>query len=110
LLAMESDEKSGRMPYSKKKDGSISGDIADKRQMQLLKAYVFGLLGKMVDEIASGCVTPNPYTRGSSHNACTYCPYSSVCHLETVTERRNYKTMSSQKFWEEVEKEVVDRG
>lgn len=110
LSAMESGENTHRMPFSKKKDGSLSGDIADTRQMQLLKAYVFSLLGKMVDEIASGCVVPNPYTRGSSHNACTYCPYSSICHLETVTERRNYKTMTAQRFWEEVEREVGSRG
>lgn len=110
LGAMEPGEKPVRLPYTRKKDGSISGDLADGGQMQLLKAYVFGLLGKMVDEIASGCVSPNPYTRGSSHNACTFCPYSSVCHMENVTERRNYKAMSTQRFWEEVEKEVKGRG
>ena len=110
LSAMEPDEKPVRMPYTRKKDGSIVGDLADLRQMKLLKAYVFGLLGKMVDDISSGCVAPNPYTRGSSHNACTYCPYSAVCHLETVEERRNYKAMTAQRFWEDVEKEVKGHG
>ena len=110
LDAMEPGDKPVRMPYTRKKDGSISGDLADGRQMRLLKAYIFSLLGKMVDEIASGCVTPNPYTRGSSHNACTFCPYSSVCHLETVTERRNYKAMTAQRFWEDIEKEATGRG
>ena len=62
--------------------------------------------GKMVDDIASGNITPNPYTRGSSHNACRFCPYGSVCHAPTVEERRNYKMMSAQRFWEEVEKEM----
>lgn len=109
LEAMESEDAPKRMPYTRKKDGSLSGDLADAEQFALLKAYVFGLVGKMVDDIASGCVTPNPYTRGSSHDACTFCPYGIVCHLETVEERRNYKAMTVQRFWDEVRKEVSDR-
>lgn len=110
LSAMDSTDDPYRMPYSRKKDGSISGDLADSRQFQLLKAYVFALLGKMVDDIASGCVTPNPYTRGSSHNACTFCPYGAVCHQELVENRRNYRMISAGQFWEDVEREVTKRG
>lgn len=110
LEAMEHGDTVIRLPIKRKKDGSVSGDIADEKQLALLKLYVFGLLGKMVDEIASGNVTANPYTRGSSHNACSFCPYTSVCHLETVEGRRNYKAMSSQLFWEEVQKEVETNG
>ena len=74
--------------------------------MQLLKGYVFALLGKMVDDISSGCVEPNPYTRGTSHNACTFCPYGAICHRDEVPGRRNYKTMTAQRFWEEIGKEM----
>lgn len=110
LNAMESSEKPVRLSYTKKKDGSISGDLADRQQLRLLKGYIFALLGKMVDDIASGCVEPNPYTRGSRHNACAFCPYGAICHQETVEGRRNYAAMSSQKFWEEIEKEMSSRG
>ncbi len=110
MQAMESADAPNRMPFTKKKDGSFSGDIADSTQFALLKAYVFGIVGKMVDDIASGNVRPNPYTRGSAHDACAFCPYSAVCHLENVEDRRNYKAMSSQRFWEEVEKEVTAHG
>lgn len=110
LDAMESDDTPNRMPYSRKKDGSLSGDLANTEQFELLKKYVFKLLGNLVDDIASGCVTPNPYTRGSSHNACAFCPYGSICHQETVEDRRNYKTMTAKRFWDEVEKEVRDLG
>ena len=110
LDAMEPGEKPKRMPYTRKKDGTLSGDLADSEQFEMLKEYVFGLLGKMVDDIASGCVTPNPYTRGSSHNACTYCPYHAVCHEEMLDNRRNYKTVSAKQFWEDVKKEVSGRG
>ncbi len=110
LHAMENSESVLRLPITRKKDGSITGDLADERQFSLLKIYVSGILGKMVDDIASGNITPNPYTRGSSHNACTFCPYTSVCHLETVTDRRDYKAMTSNRFWEEVQKKVETDG
>ena len=110
LEAMEPENAPKRLSCSVKKDGTLSGDLADRDQLKLLKRYIFGMLGKMVDEIASGCVDPNPYTRGSSHNACTYCPYQAVCGHTTVVERRNYKTMSAERFWQEMEKEVHGNG
>ena len=110
LQAMEPGEDMNRLCCTRKKDGSLSGDLADREQLKLLRQYVFCLLTDMVNEIASGNITPNPYTRGTSHNACTYCPYGSICHQAQVDGRRNYKTMTAQKFWEEVEKEVGRRG
>ena len=106
LRAMEDTDTPTRLSCKTKKDGSVSGDVASSSQFQLLCKYVFHAISKMVDEIASGNVTPNPYTRGSSHNACHYCPYGAVCHSTTVEERRNYKAMSAQRFWDEVEKEM----
>lgn len=105
LQAMEPGEKPLRMDYSVKKDGTLSGDLATREQMKALKGYVFKVLSRLVGQIASGDVTPNPYTRGSAHDACAFCPYGSICHKESVEGRRNYKTMSAQRFWEELEKE-----
>ena len=68
------------------------------------------MLGDLVEQIVSGNVEPNPYTRGASHNACRFCPYGSICHSETVPGRRNYQMMSAQRFWEEVEKEMGKDG
>ena len=110
LYAMENTDQPVRLSCKRKKDGTISGDIATKEQFQLLSKYVFHLLGKMVDEIASGNIDPNPYTRGSSHNACRFCPYGCVCHSATVADRRNYKAVSSQQFWEQIEKEMKNHG
>jgi ATP-dependent helicase/nuclease subunit B len=110
LDAMEPGENISRLSFTRKKDGSLSGDLADSSQFRLLKTYVFQLLGNMVDEIASGKLEANPYTRGSSHNACTYCPYGSICHPEYVENRRNYKMMTAQRFWEEVDREVKKNG
>lgn len=106
LYAMENTDAPTRLSCRRRKDGTITGDIASREQFKLLNKYVFHLLRDMVDEIASGNVTPNPYTRGSIHNACRFCPYGAVCHAATVEDRRNYKMMSSQRFWDEVTKEM----
>ena len=110
LSAMEHCDKPIRLSYTRKKDGTISGDIANGEQFKLLKAYIFALLGKMVDDIASGCVEPNPYTRGGRHDACAFCPYGAVCHEATVEGRRNYAAIAAQKFWEDIEKEMSGHG
>ena len=105
LRAMEPGDKPLRMNYTVRKDGSFSGDLADREQLKDLEDYVFKTVAAMVEDIASGNVTPNPYTRGTSHNACTFCPYGPVCHKETVEGRRNYKKMEAQRFWDEIGKE-----
>ena len=110
LKAMEPGDAPFRMSYTIKKDGSLSGDLADRDQLKILEAYIFKILGRFVEEIASGNISPNPYTRGSSHNACTFCPYGNICHAATIKERRNYKAMKPEKFWEELTKEVTGHG
>ena len=110
LQAMEPGDNPKRLCCETRKDGSIVGDLADREQLKQLKAYVFKILGRMVDEIASGNVKPNPYTRGSSHSACDYCPYGAVCHKDTVEDRRNYKTMKADRFWNEIGKELGTNG
>jgi len=110
LQAMEPGDSPSRLNYSRKKDGSISGDLADRDQLKLLEGYIMKTLGAMVEDIASGNVEPNPYTRGSSHSACDYCPYGSICHKSTVAGRRNYKAMTAQRFWDEIGREMTSRG
>ena len=106
LHAMDDSDDYIRLSCKVKKDGTVAGDVASREQLKLLCSYIFRLLGNMVDDIASGNVTPNPYTRGSSHNACRFCPYGAVCHSASVADRRNYKMMSSQRFWDEITKEM----
>lgn len=110
LFAVENSETPKRLPIKRKKDGSISGDLATSHQFTLLKKYIYKLLEGIVDEIASGNVTPNPYTRGASKNACRYCPYGAICHFADVPGRRNYQAMSADRFWNEIEKEEQNHG
>ena len=58
-----------------------------------------------MDEIAGGRGDPNPYSRGSSHSACAFCPYGAVCARDKESGRRNYMTMTAQRFWEEIGRE-----
>ncbi len=104
LQAMDPSD-SGRLCCIRKKDGTFTGDLADRQQLKLLQGYVMQTLSKMVDDIAAGKVNANPYTRGTAHDPCAYCPYDVVCHSKTVEGRRNYKMMSAERFWEEVRKE-----
>ncbi len=106
LDAMEPEGSPKRLSCTRRKDGTVTGDVADREQLAALRQYVFRVLGRLVEDIAGGNVDANPYTRGSLHNACSYCPYKSVCNPATVPGRRNYKAMTAQQFWEEVGKET----
>ena len=81
--------------------------LADREKLKMLESYVFQLLKKGVNDIASGNVSPNPYSRGTSFDACAFCPYGAVCHPDRTADRRNYKEIKEDQFWETVEKEVL---
>ena len=106
LYAMEPSDQPKRLQIKRNKDGVVSGDIATSHQFQQLKKYIFKLLRNIVDDIASGNVTANPYTRGTSHNPCKYCPYDAICHPQQLSDRRDYKAISADEFWKGIEKEV----
>jgi len=110
LQAMEPGDNPKRLSCTFHKDGSISGDVADREQMKDLERYVFRVLANMIEDIASGNVEPNPYTRGTAHDACAFCPYGAVCRKAEVRDRRNYKAMSANAFWQAIEKELNGRG
>ena len=83
---------------------------ADREQLRKLENYVFGLLTGTVNDIASGDVTPNPYTRGTAFDPCTFCPYGPVCHPEQNAQRRNFERINEARFWETVGKEEKHHG
>ena len=96
--------------FTKAAEQFYISQTAITQQMQLLEGYILRVLGELVEDIASGNVQPNPYTRGSSHNACRFCPYGQVCHSDSVEGRRNYKAMTAEQFWEQVEREMTKNG
>ena len=102
---MEPGEEIVRLSCKRNKNDELVGDVADREQLRMLKDYIFRYLGGLVDDIAAGRGDANPDTRGSSHSACAFCPYGSICAGKKETGRRNYKTMTAQRFWEEIGKE-----
>lgn len=110
LLAMQPDGTPKRLDFSAKKDGTITGSVATREDFAVLEKYIMMLLRQIVDDISSGDVTANPYTRGSSHNACSYCPYGQICHPEQVEGRRDYAAMRADEFWERIRKKVNEYG
>ena len=84
--------------------------VADKDQMKLLRKYVFHVIRKLIGQIASGNVDPNPYRRGNNHDACRFCAYRTVCNPATVTGVRNFEETDAQRFWEEIGKELNQDG
>lgn len=92
------------------KDGQYGGDVISGEQMDLMKAHVHLALERMVDDVASGDVNPNPYFRGTNEKACGYCPYMFICHRNETANIRNYMTVKADKFWEDVENEVKRSG
>ena len=105
LDAMEPGGEFSRLSCKRNKSGELKGDVADSYQLKQLREYVFRTLAGAVDTIAGGSVEANPYTRGSSHSACAFCPYGSICAKDREAGRRNYKTMTASDFWERIGRE-----
>ena len=110
LLAMQPEGAPRRLDFSVKKDGTITGGVATRENLNDLEKYVMLILSQIVDDIASGNIAANPYTRGSSHNACSYCPYGQICHSGQVEGRRDYAAMKAEEFWDRIRKKVADNG
>ena len=105
LEAMEPGGEFTRLGCKRNKNGELKGDLADASQLRQLREYVFQTLAEAVDSIAGGSVDANPYTRGSSHSACAFCPYGSICAKDREAGRRNYKAMTAPEFWERIGRE-----
>lgn len=110
LHAMDPSEKLDTLDCSVTKDGTIKGNVADRESLGLLSDYMMKLLGAMAEDIASGNIEPNPYTRGKVHDACSFCPYGAVCHKQSVAGGRNYKALSAEEFWQGIGKEMQEHG
>ena len=112
LQAMEPGADPVYLPYKvSKKTGERSGDLADERQLNLVEGHVRHTLGALADSVWSGTIAPDPYWRGSEHNACRWCPYRAVCRVDSgEVPLRRLRSVSRSEFWETLEKEAKDRG
>ena len=110
LQAMQPEGEPQRLDFRITKDGEATGAVASREQLSDLEKYITMLLRQFVDTIASGDVSANPYTRGTYHNACAFCPYSQICGDEQEMGRRDYAAMKSNDFWEQIRRKVNAYG
>ncbi len=109
IQAMDPKEGHPLLNCSVNKNGDPVGDVVSRAQLKLMKEHVHLALDRMVNDIASGDVDPNPYFRGAKEMACEYCPYLSICHRNETAKIRNYAAIKADRFWDDIESEV-NRG
>lgn len=95
------------LPYRVTKDGCC-GDLASPAQMALLRRHVRRELARMTDEIFTGNITPDPYSRGAT-GACSYCSYAAICHPEP-SQVRSLKATKAADFWQTLACEEAEDG
>ena len=112
LQAMEPGTDPVYLPYkTSKKTGERSGDLADEGQLELVEDHVRHTLGALADTLWAGKIAPDPYWRGDEHNACAFCPYRTVCRVDSgEVPLRRLRAVSRTEFWNALEKEAKERG
>ena len=110
LDAVEPEGAPKRMTARISEEESKCRFVADKNQLKQLRQYVFHVIRKLIGQIASGNVEPNPYRRGNNHDACRFCAYKTVCNPATVYGVRNYEETNAERFWQEIGRELSDNG
>lgn len=112
LQAMEPDTDPIYLPYrTVKKTGARSGDLASEAQMELVSRHVQRTIAHLADEMAEGRIAPNPYWRGPDQNACRWCDYREVCHVDSgEIPLRRLQATPRERFWEILKQEEARHG
>ena len=106
LEAMEHEQPGRYLPLRSQRDGTLTGSLMSLQQLALLREFVRRRCGQLADGIASGEVSPNPARRGS-HDACQWCQWAAVCHLDAPNGApRMLPGVRQAEFWEKIEQEV----
>ncbi len=98
------------LPVSFNKDGSFrkNSSVATREQFDVLNHYVKTKISHIRQSILDGDAQVSPYMLGKK-NACTYCPYSTVCGFDTEIpgyEFRRLKNFADEELWNAFAKEV----
>ena len=98
------------LPVAFNKDGSFrkNSSVATREQFDLLNCYVKNKISYIRQSILDGEAQVSPYMLGKK-NACTYCPYSTVCGFDTEIpgyEFRRLKNFADEELWNAFEREV----
>ena len=102
-LAEKMDSTYMSLPASLKTDGSFrkSASLVNRKQFETLEGFVERKISEMKQSIEEGDVSVQPYELNRK-NACTYCPYSSVCGFDTKLPGyhfRRLKNLDERELW-----------
>ena len=70
-------------------------------QFRKMSVYLKKLVADLWDEICKGNIVPNPYKHGNK-SPCNYCPYSSVCRINSAETNITYnqiETLKNEDAW-----------
>ena len=98
------DQTLSSIPVAFKKDGGFysNSSVADRKQFQMLGNYVKKKIHEIRTDILRGDAQIAPYELGN-RNACTYCPYISVCGFDRKIagyEFRRLKNFTDDELWQ----------
>ena len=99
-LAMDEnlEGKSEVIPVELKKSGELSArsKVASSEEFEILEQYVHNKIAEQGQKIYAGDVSVNPYQNGTDCS-CNFCPYASVCGIDTKIPGYHYRTLESLK-------------
>lgn len=109
-VAGKMDRSLSSIPVTRNKNGSFSktSSVATREQFDILSRYVKRKIAGIQDAILDGEAGAEPYELGK-RNACTYCPYQSVCGFDKKIpgyEYRRLKNFSDEELWKAFAREV----
>ena len=102
-------DKSDVIPVEKKKDGNFSArsSVMTGEELQMISNYVNYKIKNIGREMLDGCITVNPYEKGTS-DACTYCAYRKVCGFDPSLpgyEKRMLDNLSKDEIMEQMKQQ-----
>lgn len=108
-LIQRMDSSLNSIPVAFNKDGSFrkNSSVANREQFAALGRYVKTKINKLRNSILEGEAQVEPYELGKK-NACTYCPYETVCGFDGKLpgyDFRRLKSFSDEELWKAFDKE-----
>ena len=108
-VSVKIDETLASIPVSRNKDGSFSrrSSVASRQQFDALGEYVRRKICDIRESILDGNAAVAPYELGKK-NACTYCPYSTVCGFDRKIpgyEFHRLPSFTESDLWKKIMKE-----
>lgn len=100
--------RSGVVPVSTKKDGSINKTsaryLATGTDFELLMRYTKDKLQSMSRDIMGGTIGVEPYRKENDKTSCDFCPYHGICQFDPKLgqEYRNLQELSDDEVYEKL--------